>query len=628
MFTRRNNILIAVIMLVFLTCCQGPAQSTSSLPVNTILPTEKPRNTVTTPPTPSTIPTKTIVIERISKPGEYNGYSEPLYQSYEASSQYITMRDGIKLAADIYRPTQDGTVVDTPLPVIWSHVPYHRENFSYMADFLVKYGYVVGAVDARGTGASYGTYVLPPSPEDSQDEYDITEWFAAQPWSDGNIGMFGMSTLADFQMTAAGAKPPHLKAIFPEYGEFDYYDQAYPGGVFEYLGISEWSIVMDELDDEGKAVDEDEDGSMLQAALLEHQANSDIFKLTESLPFRDSQEAQSDSQIYLTNAPNAFLSEVKDSGVAVYLWGGWLDLYTPDTLIWFKNLSNPRKIVIGPWSHAEYGTPDHMIEHLRWFDYWLKGIDNGIMQEAQIYYYTIGPEEKAGWHTALQWPLPDVKLTNYYFSGEPSGSVESANDGYLSLSMSADAIGLDNYVVDYSTTNGLMTRWQSDSGEMILKQKRNDADTKGLTYTTSPLTSEVEVTGYPVIHLWVSSTTKDGDFFVNLEDVDESGNSYLITEGILRASHRALSTPPFDNLGLPYHRSYAEDVAELPNKPVELVFNLYPTSYIFDTGHRIRITITCSDKDNFITPQIDPAPTVSVYRDADHPTYIVLPINP
>jgi hypothetical protein len=267
-----------------------------------------------------------------------------------------------------------------------------------------------------------------------------------------------------------------------------------------------------------------------------------------------------------------------------------------------------------------------MIEHLRWFDYWLKGIDNGIMQEAQIYYYTMGPDEKAGWHTASQWPLPDGKPTNYYFNGEPSGSVESVNDGSLSLSVSADAIGLDNYVVDYSTTNGLMTRWQSDSGERILKQKRNDADTKGLTYTTSPLASEIEVTGHPVIHLWVSSTAKDGDFFVNLEDVDEDGNSYFITEGTLRASHRALSTPPFDNLGLPYHRSYAEDVAELPNEPVELVFNLYPTSYIFDTGHRIRITITCADKDNFLTPQLDPPPTVSLYRDADHPSSIVLPV--
>ena len=141
-------------------------------------------------------------------------------------------------------------------------------------------------------------------------------------------------------------------------------------------------------------------------------------------------------------------------------------------------------------------------------------------------------------------------------------------------------------------------------------------DKKGLTYTTPPLTTEVEVTGHPVVHLWVSSSARDGDFFVYLEDVSEASYSKYITEGNLRASHRAISTAPYEYLGLPYHRSYAEDIADLPDQPVELVFDLLPTSYVFEAGHRIRVTITGADKDTALTPQLDPPPTVTLYRDS------------
>jgi len=153
-------------------------------------------------------------------------------------------------------------------------------------------------------------------------------------------------------------------------------------------------------------------------------------------------------------------------------------------------------------------------------------------------------------------------------------------------------------------------------------------DEKGLTYTTPPLASDVEVTGHPVMHLWVSSTATDGDFFVFLEEIDEDGVSQFVSDGILRASHRATATPPWDHLGLPWHRSYEEDLIDLPGEPVELVFDLYPTSNIFDEGHRIRLTITCADSDNFETPELSPPPTVSVYRNTEYASYITLPIIP
>jgi putative CocE/NonD family hydrolase len=151
---------------------------------------------------------------------------------------------------------------------------------------------------------------------------------------------------------------------------------------------------------------------------------------------------------------------------------------------------------------------------------------------------------------------------------------------------------------------------------------------KGLTYTTDPLESPLEVTGHPVIHLWVNSSANDGDFFVYLTDVSSDDLSMYVTEGKLRASHRALSAAPYDNFGLPYHPSNEADIADLPGEPVELVFDLLPTSYVFDAGHRIRVTITGADKDNLSTPVLDPPPTVSVYRDAEHASYIELPVIP
>jgi hypothetical protein len=198
------------------------------------------------------------------------------------------------------------------------------------------------------------------------------------------------------------------------------------------------------------------------------------------------------------------------------------------------------------------------------------------------------------------------------------------------LAAPVTATGVDEYQVDYLTTLGKNTRWAAgyDLLRPVYPNTMMFNDEKGLTYTTPPLTSEVEVTGHPVVHLWVTSSAKDGDFFVYLEDISAGSFSKYITEGNLRASHRAISTAPFEYLGLPYHRSYAEDIAYLPDQPVELVFDLIPTSYIFDAGHRIRVTITCADKDTALTPQLIPPPMVHLYRGADHASYIVLPIIP
>jgi putative CocE/NonD family hydrolase len=494
---------------------------------------------------------------------------------------------------------------------------------------VLKHGYVIVSVDVRGGGASYGTYQGTFSPEETRDAYDITEWLAVQPWSNGNIGMYGRSYLGITQYMAASTAPPHLKVIFPEMAMFDLYSLAYPGGVFHDDFVRQWGDMVKVLDTYGAAVDEDTDRAMLREAGKQHATNRDVFELALPLHYRDSVSKATGTLFFSVNNPASYVREIKSSGIVVYHWVGWYDTYPLDALLWYSNLTNPQKIVIGPWTHGGSGFLGLAEEHLRWYDYWLKGIDNGIMQEAPIYYYTMGAEAKRGWHSAWQWPLPNEKPTNYYFNGENSGSVKSINDGTLSQTLPTTTVGIDDYGVDYSTTTGTATRWTEGSGgKLAAYPDMTSNDEKGLTYTSSPFTSEVEVTGHPIVHLWVTSTARDGDFFVYLEDVNQKGYSQYITEGTLRASHRAVSTAPYDNLGLPYHRSYAEDIADLPDQPTELIFDLLPTSYVFDVGHRMRVTITCADKDNALTPELNPPPTIHLYREANHTSYIVLPIIP
>jgi putative CocE/NonD family hydrolase len=590
--------------------------------------------------------------DRISRFGIYQGYSKPIYSNWVRTSQYITVRDGTKLAADIFRPTENGVPVQGPLPVIWTHHRYQRAilapNGTIITQLwrepwletMLRHGYVIAAVDVRGSGASYGTRTGPFSAEETQDAYDITEWFAAQPWSNGRIGMYGRSYLGITQYMAASMAPPHLVAIFPEMAMFDFYSFVYPGGVFRHDFCSKWGSGVKKQDTNpiypNVPVDEDLSGAMLQEALKEHLTNADVYALAAGPTYRNSL-TENGEMIHIQRSPASYIEEIMGSGVAVYHLIGWYDIYTRDAPLWFTNLepNHPQKLVIGPWNHSASDELDWAAEHLRWYDFWLKNVDNGIMDEAPIHYYTMGAPSGQQWHSTWQWPLPEEQPTHYYFHVGPSGSVESVNDGLLSLDAPTNTSGQDDITVNYSATTGGASRWTNGYGGDFNYPDMTTNDMKGLTYTTPPLDADVELTGHPVVHLWVSSTAADGDFFVYLEEVEDIGartpeyRSHYITEGTLRASHRAMSTPPLENLSLPYHRSFAEDIKELPiGEPVELAFDLHPTSNIFNQGHRIRITITGADRDNTQTPEISPAPTVTVYRNATYTSYIVLPVIP
>ena len=578
---------------------------------------------------------------KVSKPGEYAGFSRPIYKDWTRISQYVAVRDGTKLAVDIFRPAQNGQPIAEPLPVIWTYDRYHRADMQKgrlvtqldqepWLKTMLQYGYIVGVVDARGSGASFGELKEPFGIKEANDGYDITEWFAAQSWCSKRVGMFGRSYLGITQYLTAATAPPHLRAIFPEMAMFDLYSFFYAGGVFRSDFADKWGRLVKILDTANPAppVDADTNGEMLKQAIEMHKANRDVPALFGPLPFRDSVDPQTGSKIYLTNSPDQSLARVKKSGVAIYHLAGWNDLWPRDALLWYSNLNNPQKIIIGPWSHGDSRGFDLAAEHLRWYDYWLKDINNGIMDEPPIAYYTIGASLGREWRSATKWPLPQATQTKYFFSAGKSGSVASTNDGTLGTSQPAETAGQDDYTLNYTTTSGINSRWSNGYGQSFAYSNMLPNDQKGVTYTTSPLTENVEVTGHPIAHLWITTKAKDADFFVYLEEIDEFGASQYITEGTLRASHRALSTAGYDNLSLPYHRSYTKDNAPLTDKPVELVFDLHPTSNIFNAGNRIRITITGSDRDNTATPEQTPAPVVSILRNSTNASYVTLPLVP
>jgi putative CocE/NonD family hydrolase len=370
---------------------------------------------------------------------------------------------------------------------------------------------------------------------------------------------------------------------------------------------------------------------MLTAAVTEHDANIYTDQVwAPGLAFRNQYRPEIKNMNFISQSAITYKDDIKASGVAIYNTGGWYDAAPAQALAAWKLWGG--KVIIGPWTHETTGDLAKA-EHLRWFDYYLKGIQNGVADEPPIYYYTFNAPAGKEWQFASQWPLPDQEMTRYYFTGGPAGTSASGNDGGLVPSSSPASNAKDDYTVDYSIkvfdeggVDKFVTNARCWEGDM---EKTTDA--KGLTYTSAPLASNLRITGIPVLHLWVSSSAADGYFFAFLEEVNgKTGVSHYITNGAIKASCGAISMQfPWTDLGIPYHRCYDVDARPLtPGQPVELAFDFYPTSYIFRRGNRIRVTITGSLQSNFAGMREDPPPRISIYRDAARASYIELPLIP
>ncbi|MGH2836040.1 MAG: CocE/NonD family hydrolase [Solirubrobacteraceae bacterium] len=554
---------------------------------------------------------------RISSPGRYEGYSERLYESWARSSFYVDVRDGTKLAVDLYRPVADGAPATTPHPVIWIHTAYQRgvqgpdgtvqmSTSGYMnTRDLTLYGYVLAIVDTRGKGASFGFRRGMQDSTEGRDAYDMTEWLAAQPWCDGNVGMLGCSYLGGSQDNAVIATPPSLKAIFPGATTYNRYDSICRGGL-----MAQFHTRPEDPRDEGVdslPVDDDPDGTMLAAARAEHAENSIMADIWKNIPFRDDRSESLRSRFWEECSLSSFRNQVEMHGAAMYRWTGWKDEFTADQFVALANLRNVVKVFIGSDTHCQSPDFDMFAEHMRFFDRYLKGVENGIDTEDRVYYYTYNAPSERRWSSSPVWPLAGVRMQRWFLDTET-----------LALSPSEPVqAGARSFDVDYSVVTGepLTPFWPaSQHGH-------------GLSFETAPLERELQLTGHFVVSLWLSSTQPDGDIFAYLEEVWPTGIVELRAHGRLRSSHRKLGTAPYDYLGLPWHRSFREDHEPLvPGEPQEHLFDLLPTSTLVAPGSRLRLVVTGADPRQRTHLGFDPPPTLTLHTGAETASYIELPV--
>lgn len=313
----------------------------------------------------------------------------------------------------------------------------------------------------------------------------------------------------------------------------------------------------------------------------------------------------------------------------MYVWVAWLDAGSVNGALGrFMTFDNPQELIIGPWSHGggDHADPflpeDTPVEPpedeqtamlVRFLDDHLK---EGLPVKRQITYYTMGSGE---WQTAESWPPPGFDSRRYYFG--PGGRLVTDRPD--------EPGGADQYTVDFTATTGEQTRWHTPLGSDVIYPDRAEEDLKLLTYTSEPLPATVEITGNPLVTLFVSSTAEDGAFHVYLEDVAPDGRVTYITEGILRARHRLISeeTPPYTLFG-PYH-SYLRDDAQplVPGEIAELSFDLFATSAQFEAGHRLRVAIAGHDAGIFERIPAQGTPTITLHRNPVEASFIELPVR-
>ncbi len=636
----------------------------------------------------------------------YSGYSFPEFKNQTKQSQFVTMSGGVKLAVDIFLPSAGPN--DGPFPVALSYTPYGRAAIDLktgkvfdsggtpLGQLLLSHGYALVTADMRGTGASFGTHLLM-APVLGEDGKELLDWVAAQKWCNGSVGMYGQSYLGWSQLATAKNKPPALKCIIPEVIFFESFSEGTrPGGIEAIHWIKNYSLYLQGhnlnvyrpesgLYPAVPVVDEDGDGDLADEiplaekgdpttflddgfppgypdgvkrsqnyyflATKDHASNPTVEGIAETMPFIDSLFKAADGVFsFVLASPGVWTPEIIKSGIPVYHLGGWFDGFCRGTLKLFATMQGKatEKMLVAPRFHMPRVTPSYQqlfhydedlgqqlnVERLRFFDRYLKGIMNGIEAEPPVYIYVMN----SGWREEREWPLARQVIAKFYL-GEKGQLAESRG-----------AQGSDEYKVDFSQ-NSLYGSNKSDRWFMMAPPDelmiRTEKDKQCLVYETAALTQDLEVTGHPVADLWLASNQKDGDVFIYLVDVDESGRSLHVTEGGLRAGWKALY-PDDDQVNgaidvrpdLPWHgykkaqwRNGQLDLA----KPRNMRFDLYPTSWVFQKGHRIRISIAGADYPNFeLNPGLSPGgkpedcpdTRLEIYRTKSFSSLIELPIVP
>jgi uncharacterized protein len=508
---------------------------------------------------------------------------------------FISMTDGIQLAASLFRPTGQG-----PWPAILEALPYRKDDdtASYRPEYerLAGAGYVVCRVDLRGTGSSEGIADDEYPAVERTDLLTVIDWLATQPWSSGNVGMYGTSYSGFNSIQLAMERPPALKAIIPIYATDDRYgdDVHYFGGAAKQLDLVDYPaymIAMNALppvpsifgegwrDEWERRVRETEPWVLTWMA---HQRHDDYWRFGSLRPDYDRIEA------------------------ATMIVAGWADGYRNNSFRTLEQLRCPVRLVIGPWAHAstDRSLPgpnvDLVPEMLRWWDRWLKGVDNGIDREAPIVLFAqrstrpgpTRPEMRGGWRYESTWPPERLRPTTLELADADGPAANGGADDALEV---RGDVG--------------WTAWISCAGQLPWGQPDDQRPDEAfsLCYTWPVLDEELEILGHALLSVTITSSAPIAYLSAKLCDVFPDGASSLVARGMLNLAHRDSRDDP----------SPLE-----PGRPYEIAFDLEVASWTFEAGHRIRLDLAGTDWPNAWTP---PGPvTLTIDRAASSITLPML----
>ena len=549
----------------------------------------------------------------------------------------IPMRDGVHIAADIYRPDTDKKV-----PALLALSPYGKElqalsltlppqarpsvlwNGAIEAGDIravVGHGYGHVIADVRGTGGSEGemcgNYDTGGHGE-GKDVYDLVEWIAQQPWCDGNIGMIGISYFATVQVMGAAENPPHLKAIFVNGGHFDLYELCYHGGIMwlmprasrEGRGGDSGVAVRNVTGKSGKVYSPEEIKRRIEARLndpdIKHWPD-----LIHVLKYPERHELWMDFLLNPLDGPfwqdGQAISEAHKIRIPAYFQVKWGRGWTVDgTIECFEKVGGIKKLDLQPLPPMqERPFHENHDEMFRWYDHWLKGIDTGILNEPPINMFVEGARV---WRGEKEWPLARTQWTEYYLrprhrldtTPEPLSAEHAAPDGF--------------YQAPFTVTS----------------------EVPSVKWTSAPLLHDTEMTGPGAFYVHVAIDTDDTNLIAKLYDVSPQGNRQVITSGYLKASHRELDgakSKPWKP-----HHPHTRTQPVRPGEIIEYAIKLYSFSNVFKAGHRIQLELACNEPLSEAHAQLLPpdsyhlpsgrATAHKIYRDAEHPSRLLLPVIP
>lgn len=550
-------------------------------------------------------------------PDSSPGVSQPKYQVKVEAGVRVPMRDGVNLSTDIYLPIGAGKA-----PVILVRTPYRKEMDELQARFFARRGYVFAVQDVRGRFASEGKWE--PMVHEGRDGYDAIEWLARQPWASGKVGMIGGSYVGWVQWWAAVQHPPHLTTIIPNVSPPDpFRNMPFDFGTVGLFTLNWIDTVETNATGniDGAAMKKIDDRNSDEAIRALPLLDLDKSVLGRESPMWRLFMAHSALDSYWK--PAMFLDQLKDVRIPVFHQSGWYDGDGIGTKLNYLKMASyghsVQKLTVGPWGHSDtarrvdlkrdFGPKasiDLQHDYLRWFDYWLKGQDTGILTDPLVSLYVM---ESNKWLHGNVYPLPETRFQNLYLAGS----------GRMSFTAPPDGQSPDHYTYDPGDPTPLAATGEGCEKPEVM---RKDA----LVFTTAPFDKPYTIAGPVSAELYAASSARDTDWFVNLLDVDAGGKcSHLWANGSGRIRAR-------------YRNSFAHPEMLQPGKIYKYTLDLWHTAATLAPGHRLKVVVSSAGFPSFSrnlntggnneTELLFVSADQTIYHDAKHPSHIVLPMIP